>query len=541
MKKRFSIIAFLFVIFIAFSLSATEEGGLPGGFLRIPVGSRPAGLGYTFTGVSEGVNTLYYNPGGLYQTENPIFAASFIKYSLDRTLNQLGLIYPLENVGNFGLQIKQFGIGDVDGRDPQGNPLDDFDDSRLCVDFGYGTKITENFGIGANFKYISHSLADYSARGIGFDTGLHFRKMFSKKVGARLGLSFNNMATSLKWDTKSSLNEKIPSTIRIGTAFDLNLSKNCKFLICADGVKTKDMDFEDHFGIESNFKFGNTLLELRIGMNELMFNSGFSIHLNKFSIDYAYGSDPLEENPIHSMGISYNFSTQKDRDSEKKYDEITDKDAEGRELKPVSPDLSTQNQEKKQVMIFDLNHTHPVANKKKDYQFIKFLNNILKESQNSEIQVYKFLTIAPYDKNIYDSYNIEKIRIRNEADYRIRNYSDKVISKNQFDKFKDWVKNRNLKLVQNESFQNFYVLENLHQNEIGNVKVTDKKEDINDSYYRENVSKICKEYFENKGVELSQIIYVTYYPLVYESGDFKINFYSYKKDKNVIIEKVKNK
>ena len=70
MKKAIAILMVLFILVSASLFAESGDGGQPGAFLRIPLGARPAGLGYAYTGISDDINALYYNPGGLYQIKN---------------------------------------------------------------------------------------------------------------------------------------------------------------------------------------------------------------------------------------------------------------------------------------------------------------------------------------------------------------------------------------------------------------------------------------------------------------------------------------
>ena len=59
-KILFSLILFPLLV------SAQENVGLP--FLKIGAGARQAGMGGVFTGVGDDIQTLTWNPGGLFVT-----------------------------------------------------------------------------------------------------------------------------------------------------------------------------------------------------------------------------------------------------------------------------------------------------------------------------------------------------------------------------------------------------------------------------------------------------------------------------------------
>ncbi|MBC8525352.1 MAG: hypothetical protein H8D22_00550 [Candidatus Cloacimonetes bacterium] len=194
--------------------------------------------------------------------------------------------------------------------------------------------------------------------------------------------------------------------------------------------------------------------------------------------------------------------------------------------------------EKTPLIIIDLNHTHKIdfKNKKNKEDFKKFVNDVLELTYNQNFFVNKFFTLAPSNTNVFMSYGIDKIRIRKNSPFT--SFSSSEISNNNFGAFMNYLDNNNINIIQNEIFDNFFVLEPFVKNRIISLKTTNANEDINSRYYRENVIDICNNYFDK--YQYSVIIYITYYPLdlSVNKDDSKIDFYSYKKDKDIIIKKI---
>lgn len=190
------------------------------------------------------------------------------------------------------------------------------------------------------------------------------------------------------------------------------------------------------------------------------------------------------------------------------------------------------------IFICDLNHTHRARNEKNKTEFISFLNEILASATNKNVLLYKFFTLAPYNKYVYAAHAIENIRIREDAMLVLDDYANSSISKDEVISFIEYIKEKNVDLKGNETIENFYVLEPFTRDEISSIKVTDTKEDINDSFYRDNVKEICQNYFAGKGYKFSEIIYITYYPLEFED-DNSIKYYSFKNDRQYILNMIK--
>jgi hypothetical protein len=179
------------------------NGGQAGSFLRIPVGARPAGMGNAFVSVADDAYALYFNPGGLYQLKSFTFGTMYSVMSMDRSHFQGSFSYNSEGLGVFALMFTKFGVAKIDGRDSGGNKTGSFDDSELAFNFGYGKELIDHLGVGAAIKYISHSLQDNRATGLGLDIGTHTKIETQHSIikAIRLGLSISNLGSELKWNT----------------------------------------------------------------------------------------------------------------------------------------------------------------------------------------------------------------------------------------------------------------------------------------------------------------------------------------------------
>lgn len=295
MKKITLITLVIGLIFSVCLFAEDGLGGQAGAFLRIPVGARPSGLGNAFVAIADNANAAFWNPGGLYQIETTTLGAMYSMMTMDRHHYAGSFIYPY-NSGTFSIMWNNFGVSDIDGRDIDGNPTSLFSDNETSISFGYCYYLPAEIGIGANFKYLIHSIAENNATGIGFDFGIH-----KKITNLRIGASVSNLGAKMKWDTDSSLEEEIPTTVRAGAACEF---EHLPVLICAEISKNANEDPVYHFGSEV------TLLKaliLRGGFNKGDVNFGASIKLTKYQIDYAYCPDVLNEGITSKFGLQISF------------------------------------------------------------------------------------------------------------------------------------------------------------------------------------------------------------------------------------------
>lgn len=297
MKRIFYIIL---VAFFAIILCAEDDYETQAGaFLRIPVGARPAGMGNAFVAVADDANADFWNPGGLYQIETTTIGGMYNIMSLDRHHYEGSIIYPYTKSGTFAVMFNNFGVSDIDGRDIDGNQTETFSDNEMAFSVGYCHVLPNEIGLGANFKYLVHSLQDNKATGTGFDMGVH------KKFGAvSLGGSISNIGAKLVWDTDSDLEEEIPTTARFGAAYLMNISNN-NLLISGEMTKIAgEKESTMHLGAELTLM---KMLLLRGGLDHEDFNFGFSIKVSKFMVDYAMVSDFLDEGATNKIGIQIKF------------------------------------------------------------------------------------------------------------------------------------------------------------------------------------------------------------------------------------------
>jgi len=307
--KNFLVIIICFTIVllsVSNGFADEENGGQGGAFLRIPVGARPSGMGNAFVSIADDANVLYYNPGGLYQLHGMTVGAMYSVMSMDRSHYQGSFIYEYEKYGTLGVMFTKFGISDIDGRDAQGNPTPSFDDSETAIAFGFGKKVLDRIGVGGTFKYISHSLKDNKATGIGIDVGAHSGFEIQKPIvqalslkAVRVGFSLSNLGSSLEWDTASSHKDDVPSTARIGTGLDL-LYKDIGVLVALEVSSTSNESMEFHTGVET---WLYELLGLRLGADGGNLDFGVSVLYNQFRFDYAFTTDVLEEGATSRIGV----------------------------------------------------------------------------------------------------------------------------------------------------------------------------------------------------------------------------------------------
>ena len=187
-------------------------------FLRLDANARAVGLGGAYTALANDSNALLYNPAGLGRLRSSEATLMHNQYALGVAQQYIGVA--LKN--GIGAQFNYATLGDVPRTtisQPAGSGSKlNVSDTSLGV--GYGRALTPDLAIGGGLKYISESLGDATANGYALDLGVLLRVQDVK--GLTLGGSLLNLGPAVKF---ASNKEKLPTTIRLGSAYALRLSR----------------------------------------------------------------------------------------------------------------------------------------------------------------------------------------------------------------------------------------------------------------------------------------------------------------------------
>ena len=202
-KMRKFILFLLALLLISYSQiiaqGVTKKGTTAAAFLGIDVGPRAVAMGSSFVSVANDVTAMYWNPAGISQIDNFNATFSNTKWIADLSFNFAGLVFPLEGIGNFGLnatfltmdQMERTTIENPDGTGEM------FDAGSYAFGLSFARNLTDQFAIGFNVKYINERLYHVSADGFAVDVGAMFDTGLE---GLTLGMSISNYGTKMQLD-----------------------------------------------------------------------------------------------------------------------------------------------------------------------------------------------------------------------------------------------------------------------------------------------------------------------------------------------------
>ncbi|MCX7995869.1 MAG: PorV/PorQ family protein [candidate division WOR-3 bacterium] len=142
-------------------------------FLKLGVGVRPVAMGNAFTALSDDGNAVFWNPAGLgiiksyYLSGMAMSHLGFIQY-----YNLASSLFLGKNTGSLGVGLSYLTATDI-ARDEVGNELENFRNSDMLLNVGYGKSIgrKKQLSLGGCGKIVRSQLESVSSWGFVGDFG----------------------------------------------------------------------------------------------------------------------------------------------------------------------------------------------------------------------------------------------------------------------------------------------------------------------------------------------------------------------------------
>ncbi len=219
------------------SYAQSEAGVL---FLLIPPGARQNGLGQSGTSNVKDANAIYWNPGALGFVVTPERPRDIqfmhVNWLPGFNLNDLyydygSLAWYLEDIGVVGANFTYFNLGEQEVTDAAGNPNGTITSFDVALTASYATRLTEDFGVGGNIKFIYSKLADRNATGepqkgygssVAVDVGVMKRNFFLQDL--TFGASVANIGPKIAYIDEDQA-DPLPTNLRIGFTYPMYKSE----------------------------------------------------------------------------------------------------------------------------------------------------------------------------------------------------------------------------------------------------------------------------------------------------------------------------
>lgn len=318
-----NLLLFILLAFVCVDGVAQIGGKYVYSFLNLAHGPRQSALGgkvitlYDYDPTAAILNPASINP----EMHNQV-SLNYTSYIADVNYGTVAYAMQIgesDHVIHAGVNYINF--GSFDGYDANGNFTDTFSGGDVAVSFGYAYAIPNlPIHIGANAKFISSKLEQYSSFGLAMDLGAMY---VAPESGWRISLAARNIGTQIT--AYHETYESLPFELLLGISNQLE-NLPLRYHITLDNMqqwkigfanpnrtevgldgseKEESVTFIDHalrhliIGVEL---FPESIINLRLGYNfrrgeELRIeeqrafaglNGGFSIKLNSFRVSYAY-------------------------------------------------------------------------------------------------------------------------------------------------------------------------------------------------------------------------------------------------------------
>ena len=242
--KFFAVILMAAIMFgINTESKAQSEAGVL--FLLISPGVRADGMGEAFVAVADDASAIYWNAGGLaFQDRKEFFFmhSNWLPQLASDLFYDFGsYIHNIDGLGTFGLSVTYMNFGEQNVTLETGpEVVDRFTSYDFSVSGAFGTKISNNIGVGVNMKLIRSNLAPFGAGkeqgsgqawSFGVDFGLLYKSFLFKRLS--LGMNIQNMGPKITYIDVNQADPQ-PTNLKLGFAYKLVDSEFNKVTLTSD-------------------------------------------------------------------------------------------------------------------------------------------------------------------------------------------------------------------------------------------------------------------------------------------------------------------
>ncbi|MCY4172070.1 MAG: PorV/PorQ family protein [Bacteroidetes bacterium] len=335
----------LIAIMTCLPVSAQRIAKYGADFLAGGVDARALAMGGANVALTHNVNSVYWNPAGLMQTEYSEVAYMHAeRFAGIVSFDFAAISYPVTHQSTVGLSFFRSGVNDIkntlnawdaERNQPKANPesyITSFSAADMAFFLSYARSLNHRLLVGASGKIIRRTIGDFAdAWGYSFDAGALWR-------GDRfmIGVQIQDVSTMLQsWSVNSSafaiedinpntgnpytfvevFDQELPSgdtflvlpVMRLGSGLKIPVGSHSTILIGldfdiafdgqqSDAFNLGDLSFHPRLGGEFSFR---NLIALRAGLNriaqtesygfDVVPSVGAGIKIGPLSIDYGFG------------------------------------------------------------------------------------------------------------------------------------------------------------------------------------------------------------------------------------------------------------
>lgn len=196
--------------------------------------------------ISPDANAGYYNPGKLgFVRYKYSFSPSYTPWqpgiTNDMGLAYLGSTFKIGERSGLSATLMYFDLGSIEFRDAKNNSNGTFNPKEYSFAVGYGLKLSDNFGLGLNARYIRSNLTSgvvdtKPGNSVAVDLGAYYNKDLSIGAGQYnlgLGAAISNIGNKMSY-TEADQPDFLPMNLKLGTAITRELDAYNKLTLAFD-------------------------------------------------------------------------------------------------------------------------------------------------------------------------------------------------------------------------------------------------------------------------------------------------------------------
>ncbi|MGE5313753.1 MAG: PorV/PorQ family protein [Acidobacteriota bacterium] len=267
-----------------------EDAGTTGAsFLKLGVGARAAGMGFSALTLTQDASALFWNPGALAHIPSTDLTVNYNRLYADMTHSFLGMALPGRD-GTFALGLLYYTSGSMtrteavsDGTLPF-TKTGEFANHDGALMLGYGMSLSDQIHVGLSLKGIFESTGEKSGYGGAIDLGA-----YAKLEMIDVGISVKNIGPKLKYKNAS---EPLPLQVLLGTSVYLIPEA---FLVTASGGAAGEGKTQFTVGAEYRYDFIAFRAGYRTGLEDVTgsmkgLTGGLGLYYKQIRLDYAYNT-----------------------------------------------------------------------------------------------------------------------------------------------------------------------------------------------------------------------------------------------------------
>ncbi|TGE07529.1 type IX secretion system outer membrane channel protein PorV [Hymenobacter fodinae] len=217
--------------------------------LTVSPDARSAALGEAGVAISPDANSGYHNPGKLgFVRYKYSFSPSYTPWQQnlanDMGLAYLGSTYKIGERSGLSATLMYFDLGQIQYRNAQNIPGPTFNPKEYSLAVGYGLKLSDNFGVGLNARYIRSNLTGGLAdtkpgQAVAVDLGAYYTKDLTIGGGEynlALGGTVSNIGNKMSY-TDAAQPDFLPMNLKLGTAITKELDPYNRITLAFDASK----------------------------------------------------------------------------------------------------------------------------------------------------------------------------------------------------------------------------------------------------------------------------------------------------------------